>query len=94
MVTNDNTVLLNGQYVSETYFQAFRESQTIALDDIDGVLYPRIQYGSEYYMSEGDCPQRCRDCGAKQGQFHHINCSVECCAKCGKGQALDCSVCS
>ena len=45
----------------------------------DGVRYKRIPvfFG------------RCGDCGAKNGQFHHGNCDVERCPKCG-GQLISC----
>lgn len=52
----------------------------------DGLYYPRIRFGEEWW---GVLGERCPDCGAKYGFFHHWGCDVECCPACG-GQMLGC----
>ena len=51
-----------------------------------GKYYKRIRYGDErrHWRDE-----RCHDCGAKRGQYHHANCDVEQCPVCG-GQLISC----
>lgn len=51
-----------------------------------GRYYKRIKYGEEEF-TWGD--ERCHDCGAKIGHYHHSNCDVEQCPICG-GQLIDC----
>jgi len=52
---------------------------------IDGKRYKRIRAGAyndfDPYMEPND---RCHDCGAKAGHFHHWNCDAEKCPKCGE----------
>lgn len=52
-----------------------------------GKYYRRIRYGDES-SHWGD--ERCHDCGAKRGQYHHANCDVEQCPVCG-GQLIGCA---
>lgn len=40
-----------------------------------------------YHFDEGN--GRCHDCNIKHGGFHHLNCDVERCPKCG-GQLISC----
>lgn len=49
---------------------------------IDGVAYEPLPVGDDcgYYESDDD---RCPDCGAKYGHYHHPGCDVEECPKCG-----------
>ena len=49
---------------------------------LDGTKLPSIPYGG----SEGE---RCHDCMAKPGSFHHPGCDGERCPKCGE-QAISC----
>ena len=51
-----------------------------------GVYYKRIRYGEEEFPWPDE---RCPDCGAKLGHFHHMNCDVEECPICG-GQLIGC----
>jgi hypothetical protein len=57
----------------------------------DGTVLPAILYGQEPYWNEEGIapPERCGDCGATPGHFHHPNCDVEQCPRCG-GQLLTC----
>ena len=41
----------------------------------------RIRYGSESLWK--DVPDRCHDCGAAVGNFHHARCDMEECPACG-----------
>ena len=50
---------------------------TCAEYTIDGLKYTRIQYRNLHR----DNP--CKDCGAKDGRFHHPGCELEICPKCG-----------
>lgn len=52
----------------------------------NGKEYKRIPYGSEAF-DWGD--ERCHDCGAKLGGYHHFNCDVEECPVCGN-QLISC----
>lgn len=57
---------------------------------IGGKWYDRIPCGDEMdfdpCMSEGE---RCHDCGATRGHYHHWNCDAERCPAC-HGQLLSC----
>ena len=48
----------------------------------DGTKLPAIP-------REDDGPERCHDCGAKAGHFHHADCDMEKCPRCGD-QLLSC----
>ena len=52
----------------------------------NGLAYPRMRYGEEGWGEPGE---RCPDCRAKYGFFHHWGCDVECCPACG-GQIPGC----
>lgn len=52
-----------------------------------GKYYKRIKYGSEDFAWPDE---RCHDCGAKLGHYHHANCDVEQCPVCG-GQLIGCN---
>ena len=51
-----------------------------------GKRYKRIKYGDEDFPWPGE---RCHDCGAKVGHYHHADCDVEQCPVCG-GQLIGC----
>lgn len=51
----------------------------------DGQEIPtRIRYGSETEAGRAAKPTQpmCHDCGAEQGDFHHLGCDMERCALC------------
>ena len=50
----------------------------------DGCTWPGIYCKRRHWRDE-----RCHDCGAKRGQYHHANCDVEQCPVCG-GQLISC----
>jgi len=57
---------------------------------IDGKVYERIKCGAENdfdpNMEDGE---RCHDCGATRGHYHHWGCDAERCPACG-GQLIGC----
>ena len=57
---------------------------------IGGKKYPRIKAGDagDFHpsMKEGE---RCGDCGAQKGFFHHVGCDMERCPVCGM-QMISC----
>jgi hypothetical protein len=57
--------------------------------NIAGVSYEPIPYGKETRHGEISNPERCHDCAAKLGNFHHVNCDWEECPKC-HGQLIGC----
>jgi len=58
---------------------------------ISGKEYLRIPFGGE---SEQSCPpdegERCHDCGAVSGNYHHYGCDMEECPSC-HGQLISCN---
>ena len=52
----------------------------------NGKVYRRQRYGEEGWGEPGE---RCPDCGAMYGLFHHWGCDIERCPACG-GQMLGC----
>lgn len=59
---------------------------TVASVYCDGKIYKRIPYGDEAFTWPHE---RCHDCGALQGEYHHYGCDVEECPVCGE-QMIDC----
>ena len=53
----------------------------------DGRYVERQKVGAEGWTSEG---QRCGDCGALYGHYHHPNCDIERCPIC-KRQLISCN---
>lgn len=57
---------------------------------VDGVPYERIKCGDpkdfDPEMEEGE---RCHDCNAMVGQYHHFGCDAERCPVCGE-QLISC----
>ena len=51
-----------------------------------GRKYRRLRFGEEGWGAPGE---RCPDCGALYGHYHHWGCDVEECPRCG-GQMLGC----
>ena len=49
-------------------------------------IYQRQKVGDEGWVQPG---QRCGDCGALYGHYHHPGCDIERCPKCGQ-QMLSC----
>ena len=57
---------------------------------VNGCRESEILIGKRWYgriTSYDD--ERCGDCGAKQGFYHHMGCDIERCPKCG-GQLISC----
>lgn len=52
----------------------------------DGKLYKRHRVGAEGWYHVGE---RCGDCGALYGHYHHAGCDIEPCPICG-GQFISC----
>lgn len=50
----------------------------------DGKIYTRLKYEGGWGTGN-----RCGDCGAKEGYYHHHGCDVERCPKCGN-QLITC----
>lgn len=52
---------------------------------------PRVPYGREGRLGVHVLPpdQRCRDCNAAVGKFHHPGCDLEECPRCD-GQVISC----
>ncbi len=55
----------------------------------DGTTGEPIKHGEETRSDWGRDGQRCHDCGAKPGFYHHPGCDVEECPGCG-GQLIGC----
>ena len=53
-----------------------------------GERLPAIPYGAERH-SDYAPSQRCHDCNVKPGEYHHPNCDMEECPRCG-GQLISC----
>lgn len=53
----------------------------------DGKAYDRLRVGDE---GEYEYGERCTDCGALYGHYHHWGCDNEHCPACG-GQMLGCA---
>ena len=52
---------------------------------IGGKIYDRIRCGDEKdFIPNMKEDERCHDCGAKKGYFHHWNCDAERCPVCGE----------
>ena len=66
---------------------------TVATLDFGGGVpdQPRIPYGQENYrgVTTAGTTERCHDCAALPGAFHHPGCDVEQCPIC-HGQAISC----
>ena len=57
---------------------------------IGGKVFDRIKCGSEEdFDSDMAENERCHDCGAKKGFYHHWGCDAERCPACG-GQLISC----
>lgn len=55
----------------------------------DPVIYKSVAYGSEDEDWGARSGKNCHDCNCPPGAFHHLNCGVERCPRCG-GQAIFC----
>ena len=57
----------------------------------DGEAHLPIRYGQErrHQGPNGMPPERCDDCRARLGHYHHPGCDMEDCPRCGR-QAITC----
>jgi len=72
--------------------QGMKESDGCRLFGIpmkDGSTGDPIKHGEETRSDWGSDGERCHDCGAKVGHYHHPGCDVEECPGCG-GQLIGC----
>lgn len=53
---------------------------------LNGIKHLRYIVGEKDYLQEGN---RCGDCGAKYGSFHHLGCDIEQCPVCNN-QLISC----
>lgn len=53
-------------------------------------IYPRIKVGDQQDLLPINPGERCHDCGAPYGGYHHMNCDSERCPICGE-QLLGCN---
>ena len=60
---------------------------SVSMVHCNGKVYRRQRYGEEDWGEPGE---RCPDCGAMYGHFHHWGCDIERCPGCG-GQMLGCN---
>lgn len=66
------------------------ELAKVYLMDDNGKKYELIKVGAPGDYLEGeDKDARCRDCGAKMGEYHQLYCDIQRCPICG-GQLLSC----
>jgi hypothetical protein len=57
---------------------------------VNDKVYPRIRCGEERNLiMEMEDGERCHDCGALKGEYHHWNCDMEECPAC-HGQLIGC----
>lgn len=55
----------------------------------DGSTEDPLTYGQETRADFAEHSERCHDCGAKKGKYHHPGCDVEECPSCGR-QLIGC----
>lgn len=63
------------------------------MHEVDGCIESKVLIGMKWYKrtTEHWCKEgeRCHDCAAKYGEYHHFGCDIERCPKCG-GQIISC----
>ena len=72
----------------EGWQKRIQEAQLQTTYIIGGKEYLRVRYGDEQDDWGAD-RLPCHDCGVVKGQFHVVDCDVECCPCCG-AQVLTC----
>jgi len=64
---------------------------------VKGCVESEIEIGGKWYKrlknpihEDVDPNERCHDCGAEPGHYHHLDCAMERCPRCG-GQLFSCT---
>lgn len=78
----------NGVVMDAGWPEQIAAAQKIHSVSLNGMLYPRIPFGSESDMPTSSM-SNCGDCGVLHGQLHVPECDLEQCPRC-RGQMVSC----